>query len=473
MVIDSYEAPDAESLLVLGRERHSESNQVQAHRLLITEGTTAALFIAGAASLATLGHPTRSFSVAAFLLAVVTYVLAERVRYPVGSAWTAPTQLVFVPMLFILPTPLVPLIVAACSVADRLPQMFTRRLSLTRVLARIGDSFYALGPAFVLALFDGQTFSWERWPLLLLAFTAQVALDAGAGVARTWFAEGIAPSAHLPMLWLYLTDACLSCIGLMIAASAAARPALLAVAMPLVGLLWLLARERQQRLDYSVALSTAYRGTAVVLGDVVEADDEYTGMHSRDVVELSRSTAELLGLDSVQCRAVEFAALLHDVGKICVPKAILNKPGKLDATEREIIRRHTIKGEELLKPVGGMLASVGRFVRASHEHYDGSGYPDGLAGEWIPIQSRIVSVCDAYSAMTTNRVYRAGMASDEALQELRRCAGTQFDPQVVQALERVVTGRYERCDGHPHLARKHGGASRRPVTTLLRSRRRR
>ena len=397
------------------------------------------MFILGAGSLAAFGSSARSFSLPALAVTVVAYLVAERVRYPVGSAWTAPTQLVFVPMLFMLPTPFVPLIVAACSVADQLPQTIRGRLVLTRVLARVGDSFYSLGPALVLVLFDGQDFSWERWPLLLLAFLAQIAFDAGAGLGRTWFAERIPPSRQLPMLWLYLTDACLSCIGLLIAASAVAQPGLVLLALPLVGLLWLLAREREQRLDYSLALSTAYRSTAVFLGYVIEADDHYTGAHSRDVVELSRSTAEVLRLDAAQRRAVEFVAMLHDVGKIRVPKEIINKPGKLDAAEQEIIRRHTIEGEQMLKQVGGALASVGPYVRSSHEHYDGHGYPDGLAGESIPIQSRIVSACDAYSAMTTDRPYRAAMPIGDALEELRRCAGTQFDPQVVKALERVLT----------------------------------
>lgn len=172
---------------------------------------------------------------------------------------------------------------------------------------------------------------------------------------------------------------------------------------------------------------------------MVEADDEYTGAHSRDVFDLSRSTAAALGLEASQRRAVEFVAMLHDVGKILVPKGILNKPGELDAYEWEVIRQHTIQGERILKQVGGALARVARYVRSSHEHYDGHGYPDGLAGESIPIESRIVTVCDAYSAMTTDRPYRAAMPVDEALEELRDRAGTQFDPQVVRALERVVT----------------------------------
>jgi HD-GYP domain-containing protein (c-di-GMP phosphodiesterase class II) len=128
------------------------------------------------------------------------------------------------------------------------------------------------------------------------------------------------------------------------------------------------------------------------------------------------------------------------VGKLRVPKAIINKPGKLDEAEWAIIRRHTIEGETMLKQVGGVLATVGDFVRSSHERYDGTGYPDGLAEEEIPIESRIVCVCDAYSAMTTDRAYRPARAPHDAILELRRCAGTQFDPRVVTAIERHVLG---------------------------------
>jgi HD-GYP domain-containing protein (c-di-GMP phosphodiesterase class II) len=346
---------------------------------------------------------------------------------------------VFVPMLFVLPTPFVPLIVAACFLAGGLPQALGGHLPPTRALARIGDSFYSLGPVLVLVLFGGQVFSWAHWPLYLLAFLAQIAFDAAAGLTRTWFAEGVRPRDELPMLWLYAADACLSCIGLLVAASAVQAPGLVLLTLPLIALLWLLARERRQRLDFGLALSTAYRGTATLLGYVVEADDQYTGAHSRDVVDLSRSAAAALGLGAPQRRAVEFVAMLHDVGKIFVPKEILHKPGELNAYEWEVIRQHTIQGERILKQVGGALARVARFVRSSHEHYDGHGYPDGLAGEAIPIESRIVTACDAYSAMTTDRPYHAAMPVDDALVELRDRAGTQFDPQVVTALERILT----------------------------------
>jgi HD-GYP domain-containing protein (c-di-GMP phosphodiesterase class II) len=172
----------------------------------------------------------------------------------------------------------------------------------------------------------------------------------------------------------------------------------------------------------------------MLLGDVVEADDAYTGSHSRGVVELSLAVSDHLGLDHRQRRNVEFAALLHDVGKIAVPKEIINKAGPLTDDEWLVIKAHTIEGQRMLDRVGGLLSDVGRIVRSSHEKWDGTGYPDGLVGEQIPIESAIVSCCDAFNAMTTDRSYRTAMSLDEAIDELRRNAGTQFSPAVVEAL---------------------------------------
>jgi HD-GYP domain-containing protein (c-di-GMP phosphodiesterase class II) len=207
--------------------------------------------------------------------------------------------------------------------------------------------------------------------------------------------------------------------------------------LPLVALLRVFSHERQRRLDHALELSGAYRGTAFLLGDVVEADDAYTGSHSRHVVDLVLAVADALKLPEAERRDAEFVALLHDVGKIRIPASIINKPGALDAEERAVIETHTIEGERMLDRVGGLLGHVGRLVRSCHEHWDGNGYPDRLAGEDIPRVARIVCACDAFSAMTTDRPYRAARTEDEALEELRRCAGTQFDPQVVAALARV------------------------------------
>jgi len=146
-----------------------------------------------------------------------------------------------------------------------------------------------------------------------------------------------------------------------------------------------------------------------------------------------------LDLSPEDRRDAEFVALLHDVGKIRVPKEILNKPGPLDDEERAIVQTHAAEGERMLATVGGLLAGVGGFVRSCHEHWDGNGYPDRIAGEQIPLVSRVVSVCDAYSAMTTDRAYRAALPETEAIAELRRCSGTQFDPTVVDAFLRIVS----------------------------------
>ena len=176
-----------------------------------------------------------------------------------------------------------------------------------------------------------------------------------------------------------------------------------------------------------------------MLGDVVEADDAYTGEHTRGVVAArARRRRASSGSTRSARRRVEFGALLHDVGKVAVPKEIINKPGKLDEHEWAIIKTHTIEGQRMLDKVGGIMRDVGRIVRGSHERWDGGGYPDGLAGEAIPLEARIVCCCDAFNAMTTTRSYRAAMPLEARSRSCARCAGTQFDPRVVEALVSVV-----------------------------------
>jgi HD-GYP domain-containing protein (c-di-GMP phosphodiesterase class II) len=305
--------------------------------------------------------------------------------------------------------------------------------------AFITDGWFALGPALVLVLAGAEHFSWSRWPVYLIALLAQMLTDLATNVGWSWLGEGTSPRVQVPLLgWSYVMDAALAPLGLLIASETGHRPLLLLIALSPTAMLIAFARERRQRLDQTLALSSAYRGTALLLGDVVEADDEYTGLHSREVVDLAVGVADAMNLDAARKRNVEFAALLHDVGKIRMPKEIIRKPGPLDDHEWAIMRRHTVEGEMMLRQVGGILSSIGRFVRSSHERYDGLGYPDGLAGEQIPIESRIISACDAFSAMTTNRAYRPALTVAEALEELRASAGTQFDPNVVQVLEQLI-----------------------------------
>ena len=161
------------------------------------------------------------------------------------------------------------------------------------------------------------------------------------------------------------------------------------------------------------------------------------GVHGGEVAELAERTAKRLGLDIDMVRAVRQGAELHDIGKLAVPDAILNKPGPLDEEEWAFMRRHTLVGERILAAAPA-LADVAQLVRASHEHFDGSGYPDRLIGEAIPLGSRVIAVCDAWDAMTTDRPYRRAMEHADALAELERCSGTQFDPAVVKVFRAVL-----------------------------------
>jgi diguanylate cyclase (GGDEF)-like protein len=159
--------------------------------------------------------------------------------------------------------------------------------------------------------------------------------------------------------------------------------------------------------------------------------------HMHDVAQLARLVGTHLGLDAEDLDVVVRAAELHDIGKVAVPDEVLHKPGPLDDAEWSFIRQHTIIGERIVGAAEA-LRPVGRVVRASHERWDGGGYPDGLAGEAIPLGARIVFACDAWDAMTCDRGYRGALSAQEAAEELRANAGTQFDADVVAALLAVV-----------------------------------
>lgn len=174
-----------------------------------------------------------------------------------------------------------------------------------------------------------------------------------------------------------------------------------------------------------------------VLGAAMEVRDAYTALHEEAVAELAVAIARELGLDPGARRAIRYAALTHDLGKLAVPNEILHKPGPLDDAEWEIMRRHTIVGADMLARIP-FFEDVHRLVRGHHERWDGGGYPDGLRGEDIPIGARILCVCDSFNAMTTTRPYRHAMTQAAALREIRRCAGTQFDERVVAAFGRAL-----------------------------------
>src|SRR3989475_8527537 len=392
-------------------------------------------FLAVAVTLAALAHSSRQVGLLTVLVFVASYALASRVDFEIGTGSTVPTQLVLVPMLALLPVQIVPLCVVAGLLLGGLPDYARGRVPIARSVLRFVNSWHAVGPALVLVAAGQPGPSPRNLPIYALALVAQFAFDFGSTALRDRLGLGVSPWSIVRfMVWIWAVDSALTPVAILAALGCTAHPPLIVLALPLIGLLAYFARERQVRIDHALELGHAYRGTAMLLGDVVEADDAYTGTHSRDVVGLVLDVADRLGLDARERGDAEFAALLHDIGKIKIPGEIINKPGKLTDEEWAIMKTHTVEGERLLSQVGGILGNVGRIVRSCHEDWDGTGYPDGLVAEDLPLVARIVRACDAFRAMATDRSYRKARPFEEAVAELRRCSGTDFDPAVVEAL---------------------------------------
>ncbi|MFL5893862.1 MAG: HD-GYP domain-containing protein [Thermoleophilaceae bacterium] len=196
----------------------------------------------------------------------------------------------------------------------------------------------------------------------------------------------------------------------------------------------------QERIQLVDRLEKAWLGTAEALAAALEAKDSYTADHASSIADLAVEVGSEFGLDENALRDLRYGAIFHDIGKIAIPDAILNKPGPLDDGEFEVIKRHPIVGEQILAPVP-FLEQVRRIVRHDHERWDGAGYPDGLKGRQIPIGARIVLAVDAFHAMISRRPYSEPRSIESALGELRRCRNAQFDPDVVDAFLRVLDRR--------------------------------
>jgi len=177
-----------------------------------------------------------------------------------------------------------------------------------------------------------------------------------------------------------------------------------------------------------------------VMAKVLEAKDPYSRFHSENVSTLAATTAREMGLQDDEVRRIGIAGILHDLGKLGIKESILKKPGPLEPQEREIIKRHPLIASTILEPIEQLQAALS-FIRHHHEHFDGSGYPEGLIGEAIPLGARIIHLAEAFDTMTSRRAYSEARSMDEALAELRRLAGVQFDPRAVEAFEAVVKRR--------------------------------
>jgi hypothetical protein len=421
-----------EELVGEARARHPRRMSTR-ERTVVGLSTTA--FLSIAAGLAVFLPSERSTEPFLLVGLVLGYALISRVRFEFGNWFVVPEGLAFVPLLLMAPLPYVPLLVALAAALSIVPEVFDRSWHGERLITCFSDCWFSIGPVLVLAVFAPGEASLDHVPAYVGALVAQFAFDFAWVAIRDRTLDRLTLSSMVAdYLGVVRFDAILAPIAFAITLSAVDQPLMLLTVGPLVWLLEILSRDRRERYTAALELQRAYRGTVMLLADVVEFDDQYTADHSRSVVELVHATADELGVDRSRRQELEFAALLHDVGKIAIPKEILNKPAALTDSEFEVMKTHTIEGQFMLDRVGGLLGRVGEIVRSCHERWDGTGYPDALRGEEIPLESRIVFAADAFNAMTTNRPYRNAMSQADALEELRAGAGTQFDPTVVEAL---------------------------------------
>ena len=436
-------ATSAPSVVPLDGDALIELSRANASRPLAQRRSTSFLaigfFATAVGMLALPAH--RGTSVLTVLICMFCYAVASRVRFEFGGVFAVPTQPIFVAMWFLVPPRMLPVVICLSLVLAELPDFVRRRTPLDHLALYVISSWFSVGPALVIFLWAAHAPRWQSVPVYAAALGAQFLFDYVSQYLMARPVFGLSPMAQLrSVLPAFAVDAMLAPLGLLVAFTAYGRPWTLLLVLPVLLLFSTFARERQQRIDNALELSSAYRGTAMLLGDVIEADDEYTGTHSRDVVDLVIAVADRLELAPRDRRRAEFAALLHDIGKVKIPAEIINKAGPLDDGEWELMKTHTLIGETMLGQIGGLLGEVGQIVRSCHERWDGAGYPDRLAGEAIPLEARIVCACDAWSAMTTDRSYRKARSHEDAAVELRASAGSHFDPRVVDSLLVVLAG---------------------------------
>jgi HD-GYP domain-containing protein (c-di-GMP phosphodiesterase class II) len=427
--------PSEDALLEFAREQ--ESNPVE--RPTTSRVLALAFVLVAVGALFLPSH--RGVSAVAVLVSLFAYAAARQVQVEFTTFYLIPTEAVFVAMWFVLPPRALPLVVGAAMLVAELPTMLRNRRSIERTaVLNLASSWFAVGPAVVLYAWGTHVPRWEDVPIYLAALAAQFLLDFATTLLFHRAAVGtVHVKEHLRTFvdaagW----DAMLAPLGLLAAFVAYRHPVAILLLLPIVLIVARTGAAQWEEHTKRLELRDAYEDTSYLVGDLIELDDEYTGMHSRHLVELVLQVCDRMGVSGGDRQLAELTAILHDVGKIRIPKEIINKPGPLDDDERALMNTHTILGEELLAPRRGLLRQVAPIVRSCHEHWDGNGYPDGLAGEDISLIARIVCTCDAWSAMTTDRSYRRALSLEDAAAELRRCSGTQFDPAVVDALAAVL-----------------------------------
>jgi len=304
-----------------------------------------------------------------------------------------------------------------------------------------GWVYLGLGGRLLLGTGGGEPLGSSDFPQILIPLTALALTCALGNIALTSLAIAALRSEKLAatfssIAWLIPTQVALAYVGLLIGQVLSIS----IVAFPLFVAPLAIARQLYQRYSF---LKASYADTVRSLIGALEAKDSYTRGHSERVAAYSLQIGSRLGLDSTQQERLEYAALLHDVGKLAVPSEILRKQGPLTEDERHKIREHASRGAEMVSRIPP-LRDLAAFVGQHHERFSGGGYPEGIDDVGIHQFARILAVADSYDAMTTSRSYREAMAPDAALEELASQSGSQFDPTIVAAF-RSYRSEFDRC----------------------------
>lgn len=400
--------------------------------------TTAAVTVTASVPWSTIYDLTRHELIAVVVL-VALIVLSEwlAVDYQIGSDRAVRSSMAFLPLLTctILFPPAAAIFVAG--VSSLITQLTTKGRAWWKVLANsslavvaigIGALVYGLLGGAVGANFDVNVFAF--FGLALTVSLINTLTVAGFYAVRN-------QSAFLSVFRKVIGPGAISIFYGLLASPIAVFAAYLYHLLDVSGLALITLPLLLIRYSYisKIQLQNSSRDLLKVLIKTIETRDPYTSGHSLRVSRLARLIAEDLNLPSKQVEKVETAALLHDIGKIdSVYAEIIQKRTALTDEEHRVIKTHAIKGAELLKNLTSLPDDVIRGVRHHHERYDGKGYPDGLAGKEIPIAARIIMLCDAIDAMLSDRPYRSAMSVEQVAEEIRRCAGTQFDPDIVSVV---------------------------------------
>jgi HD domain-containing protein len=443
-------------LLAAWRERLARP---MSDRESVVVGTLAVAYFVAALGVAFLLPWEGSVDPPAVALLVVLFALALRIHFEVGAGYVSSAQLVFVPLLFAVPLPLVPLLVPVGFAIDELRDLLTGRSHPHRWMNWLADSWFVLGPVLVLGLLaPGDPELGLAW-IYVLALAAQAAIGVVAPVVRERVVGRIVLRDELrSAAAAYQVNVLLAPAGFVIAYGATQDPAWLVALAPLVGLLAALSRVHAARVDTLVDEHRDFWERFVADSRTLERCWAGSDVSEdwRCLPELSLAVAQELGLE--RTLRVDLALAARDAARrdaaptpspepelteehgepACHPLATERRVEVLSAFLRE--RLFAGRAEQVVAelPADRGLRRQAALVRSSGERWDGGGYPDGLRGEEIPLGSRIIACCEAYSAMTSGREYRSPMSRETTLEELRRAAGARFDPGVVQALERAL-----------------------------------